>query len=210
MHIETAFLSLPVAAACWSGSAGAGAWAARRAGTIQPKAFLLATAAVFVAQLSVFDVAVPGTGSSAHFCGGLLLALLLGPAGAVLSMASVLGLQVLLLGDGSLHTFGANLLNMGVLPALLVVPVLLRPQFAHAGAWKRRGLITAAGLLSIGLGGVLQGLEALASGHAILLSPAFTGRLLPLHLAAGLAEGLLTVAALEALAWRPARAPQGA
>lgn len=208
MHIETAFLSVPVAAACWSASAAGTAWTLRRSKPIALKPLAIATAAVFVAQLSIFDVAVPGTGSSGHFAGGFLLALLLGPAAALLSMAAVLALQVLLVGDGSWYSLGANLLNMGVLPALLVYPFYYKPLAQGASPWRLRALVLSAGLLSVVGGGVLQGLQALLSASPELSQAAFFGQLLPLHLATGLGEGLLSVLALEALAWAPLRNAQ--
>ncbi len=203
MHIESAFLSLPVAAAAHAVSAGSTAWALRRSEPIAWKPWALATAAVFTAQLSIFDVAVPGTGSSGHFAGGFLLALLLGPAAAVLSMAAVLTFQILLVGDGSWYTLGANLFNMGVLPALLVFPYYYQPLAQGASPWRKRLLVLSAGMLSILGGGVLQGLQALVSGSPALSSTAFFGQLLPLHLVTGLGEGLLSLLALEALALLP-------
>jgi len=50
-------------------------------------------ALVFAAQMINFTI--PGTGSSGHLGGGLLLAVLLGPHAAFLTMASILTIQAL-------------------------------------------------------------------------------------------------------------------
>ncbi|MGJ8654448.1 MAG: energy-coupling factor ABC transporter permease [Opitutaceae bacterium] len=55
-----------------------------------------------------------GFGFSGHLVGAALLAILFGPCLAMLSMATILTLQVALLGDGSFSTLGANFITMGV------------------------------------------------------------------------------------------------
>ena len=68
---------------------------------------------VFAAQMINFSI--PGTGSSGHLVGGILLAALLGPWAALLTLASVLILQCLLFADGGFMALGCNILNMAVL-----------------------------------------------------------------------------------------------
>src|SRR5665213_1009462 len=65
-------------------------------------------AAVFAAQL--FNVQVLPY-SSVHLIGGVLLAWTLGPAVGLLTMSCILALQALLLGDGGLMAWGANVIN---------------------------------------------------------------------------------------------------
>ena len=55
---------------------------------------------------------IPGTGSSGHLCGGLLLAAVVGPYAAFLTMIGVLLIQCLLFADGGLLALGANIWNM--------------------------------------------------------------------------------------------------
>ena len=69
---------------------------------------------VFAAQAINVPVA-PGT--SAHLVGGVLLAWLLGPGLGAWTMALVLAVQAMLLGDGGMAALGANVLNMAILPA---------------------------------------------------------------------------------------------
>ena len=65
---------------------------------------------IFAAQMLNFPVA---GGTSGHFLGGALAAIVLGPWAAILVMTAVVGLQGLLFQDGGLLVMGANILNMG-------------------------------------------------------------------------------------------------
>jgi cobalt/nickel transport system permease protein len=80
---------------------------------------------VFAAQMINFSI--PGTGSSGHLGGGLLLAILLGPQAAYLTIASVLVVQALFFADGGLLALGCNLFNLGFFPAFVAYPLLTRP-----------------------------------------------------------------------------------
>ena len=59
-------------------------------------------------------------GTSGHFLGAALAAILLGPWLACLVLAVVLGVQAFVFADGGITALGANILNMGVIGALLV------------------------------------------------------------------------------------------
>ena len=65
---------------------------------------------VFAAQMINFTI--PGTGSSGHLCGGMLLTAIVGPYAAFLTMIGVLLIQCLLFADGGLMALGANVWNM--------------------------------------------------------------------------------------------------
>ena len=80
---------------------------------------------VFAAQMSNFTI--PGTGSSGHIGGGMLLAAVLGPFPALITISAVLIIQCLLFADGGLLALGCNIFNMGVIPCLLVYPLISRP-----------------------------------------------------------------------------------
>ena len=72
---------------------------------------------VFAAQMLNFPIA---GGTSGHFLGAALAAILLGPWLACLTLAVVLGVQAFVFADGGLTALGANVFNMGVLGALVV------------------------------------------------------------------------------------------
>ena len=67
-------------------------------------------ALVFAGQM--INYTIPGTGSSGHMCGGMLLSALLGPQAGFLSMVVILTIQCLLFGDGGLMALGANIWNL--------------------------------------------------------------------------------------------------
>ena len=71
---------------------------------------------IFAAQMLNFPVA---GGTSGHFLGATLAAVLLGPWIACLVMAVVIATQALAFADGGVTALGANVVNMGVLGALL-------------------------------------------------------------------------------------------
>lgn len=59
----------------------------------------------------MFNVPIPG-GTTAHAVGGTLLAILIGPWAACLSLSVTLFIQAFLFGDGGILAFGANAFNM--------------------------------------------------------------------------------------------------
>lgn len=74
--------------------------------------------AAFSFLLMMFNVPLPG-GTTGHAVGGTLLAILLGPYAACISVTIALLIQALLFGDGGILAFGANCFNMAfVLPFL--------------------------------------------------------------------------------------------
>ncbi len=76
----------------------------------------LGIGAAFSFLMMMFNVPVPG-GTTAHAVGGTLIAILLGPYAACISISTALLLQALLFGDGGILAFGANCFNMAfVLP----------------------------------------------------------------------------------------------
>ena len=74
---------------------------------------------VFAAQMINFTI--PGTGSSGHLCGGMMLTALLGPYAAFLTMIGVLLIQCLLFADGGLLALGCNIWNMAFYGAFSVI-----------------------------------------------------------------------------------------
>ena len=71
------------------------------------------SALVFAGQM--INYTIPGTGSSGHLCGGLLLTSVLGPWAGFLSMIVILTIQCLFFADGGLLALGVLLLRDGPL-----------------------------------------------------------------------------------------------
>ncbi len=77
---------------------------------------LIGIGAAFSFIIMMFNVPLPG-GSTGHAVGGTLLAILLGPWSACISVTTALLIQALMFGDGGVLAFGANCFNMAfVLP----------------------------------------------------------------------------------------------
>lgn len=79
---------------------------------------LLGIGAAFSFLMMMFNIPLPG-GTTGHAVGGTLIAILLGPFSACISVTVALLIQALLFGDGGILAFGANCFNMAfVLPFL--------------------------------------------------------------------------------------------
>ena len=100
MHIPDGFLSAEVAAACAVPAAGAVAYGLRRATREldERRVPLLGVTAAFIFAAQMLNFPVAG-GTSGHFLGAALAAVLLGPWLACLVMAVVLGVQIMLSKD---------------------------------------------------------------------------------------------------------------
>jgi cobalt/nickel transport system permease protein len=150
---------------------------------------------VFAAQMINFTI--PGTGSSGHIGGGVLLAAMLGGFPALLSIAAVLIIQCLFFADGGLLALGSNIFNMGVIPCLIAYPLLFKP-LVKKGITAAR--ITAASIIAVvaalQLGAFAVVLETLFSGITELPFTAFVLLMQPIHLAIGIIEGIVTAAIL--------------
>lgn len=144
---------------------------------------------IFAAQMLNFPIA---GGTSGHFLGGTLAAIVLGPWPGILVMTAVVGVQALLFQDGGLLVMGANIFNMGILTVVvgfglyrLVVSQKrsLRLAFAGIGAW----IATMSAALFTALQLWLSGTSRLE-----IVVPALLG----VHALIGLGEALITMASL--------------
>jgi cobalt/nickel transport system permease protein len=150
---------------------------------------------VFAGQMINFTI--PGTGSSGHIGGGILLAALLGPFPALLTLASVLLIQCLFFADGGLLAYGCNVFNMGVTACLLAYSFVFKP-IAAKGLDNRRIILASVASVVIGLqaGAFCVVLETFFSGVTELPFGAFLLLMQPIHLAIGLVEGIVTAGVL--------------
>lgn len=150
---------------------------------------------VFAAQMINFSI--PGTGSSGHIVGGILLSAVLGPWAALITLASVLVIQCLVFADGGFMALGCNILNMAVCSCLLAYPLIFRPLVRGN---LSTGRIFAASLLAsvvgLELGALAVTAETELSGITALPTGKFLMFMLPIHLLIGIGEGLATAAVL--------------
>lgn len=194
MHMADALLSPVVGAAMWGASAMTGAYCARRldADPDERRVPLMGVLGAFLFAAQMINFSIPGTGSSGHLGGGLLLAILLGPHAAFLVMASVLVVQALFFADGGLLALGANVFNLGFFPAFVGYPLYRLLCGTSPSPVRAASAAVVAAVVSLQLGAFAVVLQTVASGVSALPLPTFLLFMLPIHLAIGVVEGLVT------------------
>ena len=125
MHMADALLSPQVGLSFGAVSAGTIAWCASKVKKTldDHKVPLMGVLGAFVFAAQMINFTIPGTGSSGHIGGGLLLSILLGPYAAFLAIASVLTIQAFFFADGGLLALGCNIFNLGVFPCFVALPL---------------------------------------------------------------------------------------
>ena len=203
MHMADALISPAVGGIMLAASAGTAAYSLNKISRSHDDGDvpLMGVTGAFVFSAQMLNFAIPGTGSSGHLGGGLLLAFILGPHRAFLSMAAVLLIQALFFADGGLLAYGCNLFNLGFVSSFLVYPLFSRPLLRRqtGGGLFPAAFFGAIVYLQIGALGVT--LETTASGMTGLSFPDFALLMQPIHLAIGAVEGLATWA-VASYVWR--------
>ncbi|MGN1015970.1 MAG: energy-coupling factor ABC transporter permease [Faecousia sp.] len=208
MHMADALLSPAVAATMYAATAvtvGASVKTLRKDENLAKLPTMAVTSAlVFAGQM--INYTIPGTGSSGHLCGSMMLSALLGPQAGFLSMVVILTIQSLFFADGGLLALGANCWNMAFYGCfvgyyLLWRPIMRSKLFGKMGtkAAGRAKIILASVLgciVTLQLGAFSVVLETTVSGITELPFRSFVGIMQPIHLAIGLVEGLITSAVL--------------
>ena len=199
MHMADALISPAVGGAMWVATGVVVAYSARkvRNDLDESKIPLMGVAGAFVFAAQMLNFAIPGTGSSGHLGGALMLAILLGPEAAFLVMASILAVQALFFADGGLLALGANIFNLGFFPAFIAYPLIYRKIVGDGLELKRGRIFTGsllAAIVGLGLGAFAVVLETTASGITALPFTTFVLLMQPIHLAIGVVEGLVTAA----------------
>lgn len=146
---------------------------------------------VFAAQMVNFTI--PGTGSSGHLCGSMLLSAILGPYAGFLTMIGILMVQALLFADGGILALGCNIWNMAFY-GCFVGGFLIWEAFVKTKINKKRIMAAAiiGSILSMQLGALSVVLETTVSGVTELPFISFLAVMQPIHLMIGLVEGLIT------------------
>ncbi len=203
MHMADALLSPAVGAAMYGVTAVAVCKAVREIDAEElgeRKLPLMAVSGAFVFAAQMINFTIPGTGSSGHICGGILLAGLLGGGPALLTLASVLLIQCLFFADGGLLALGANIFNMGVIPCMVIYPLVFRPLIRKYGTGKMPLVTILSCIVGLELGALCVVIETLLSGITELPAGVFVGLMLPIHLAIGFVEGVITSAVFACVA----------
>ncbi|MCQ2518966.1 MAG: energy-coupling factor ABC transporter permease [Lachnospiraceae bacterium] len=199
MHMADALVSPAVAATMYvaSGASAGTSVVNLRKEDYSKKIPVMGVMGAFVFATQMINFTIPGTGSSGHLCGGMLLTALLGPYAGFLTMISVLLIQCLLFADGGILALGCNVWNMAFygcfVGAFLVWSPIMKKGFS-------RGKVIAASIIgcvvSLQLGAFSVTLQTLLSGITELPFSVFVATMQPIHLAIGFVEGLITAAVL--------------
>lgn len=211
MHMADALLAPAVAATMYATSLTAASVSVRRlskedgfgedAGAKKLPTMAVMSALVFAGQM--VNYTIPGTGSSGHLCGGMLLTALLGPYAGFLSMIVVLTIQCLFFADGGLMALGANIWNMAFYGCFvgyfLIYRPIMRGKLFRGEKGGKAKIILASVLgcvLTLQLGSLSVVVETSLSGVTDLPFQGFLALMQPIHLAIGLVEGAVTAAVL--------------
>lgn len=201
MHMSDALLSPAVGGAMYAVSAVSIAYAVQKIKKDElgeKNLPMMAVAGAFTFAAQMINFTIPGTGSSGHIGGGILLVGLLGGTPAVVTLTAVLLIQCLFFADGGLLALGANIFNMGVIPCLFVCPLIFRP-ILRKGVTHKRIMIASVVSCVVGLqlGAFCVVLQTLTSGVTELPFHTFVLLMQPIHLAIGFVEGIITAGILN-------------
>jgi len=203
MHMADALISPAVGGAMWAASATMIAYSSKRIKAMVDDriAPLMGVLGAFVFAAQMINFTIPGTGSSGHIGGGMILSILLGPHAAFLTIASVLFVQALFFADGGLLALGCNIFNLGFFPAMVAYPLVYR---TIAGRPTKRRIVIGSVLsavIGLQLGAFCVVVQTSLSHVADLSFTSFVLLMQPIHLAIGFVEGLVT-AAVVLFTWK--------
>lgn len=148
---------------------------------------------IFAAQMINFSI--PGTGSSGHLAGALILAIILGPYAGFLTMASVLIIQALMFADGGLLALGCNIFNLAFYTCFIAYPFIYRPLTRKTKSFFR--ILTSsllASIIGIQMSAFSVVIQTLLSGKTELPFGRFLLLMQPIHFAIAIVEGIVTAA----------------
>lgn len=199
MHMADALVSPAVAGTMYAASAAAAAYSIKKVklDDLDKKVPMMGVMGAFVFATQMINFTIPGTGSSGHLCGGMLLSAVLGPYAGFLTMIAILAIQCLIFADGGLLALGCNVWNMAFYGCFIGGFLIWQGM---TGRKMTKKTITAASVVGcmagLQLGALSVTLETLLSGITELPFTVFISLMQPIHLAIGLVEGLITAAVL--------------
>lgn len=199
MHMADALLSPTVGVGFLAASGGVMAYSAKRIKEEgdESKIPLMGVLGAFVFAAQMINFTIPGTGSSGHIGGGMLLAMLLGPYAAFVTMTSVLIVQALIFADGGILALGTNIWNLGFYPCLLgwwIYRIVVGKNPTHS----RLSLASMLGILvALEMGALSVAIETVLSGKSELPLGEFSILMLGIHLPIAIVEGFVTLSVVN-------------
>ena len=154
------------------------------------------TAMVFAFQMLNFPIAA---GTSGHFLGFILMAILISPSAAFFMISVILIIQAFIFGDGGILALGANIFNMGIVTLFgYIIYWVIRKKLLRMrenNSFQDKGLILgtfAGAYLSVLAASVVCGIE-IGLSTAFPYPIGFTiPAMLGYHALIALGEGLIT------------------
>ena len=200
MHMADALISPAVGGIMWGASASLIGYSCKKLkdNLDDRRIPLMGVLGAFVFAAQMINFTIPGTGSSGHLGGGMILAILLGPHAAFLTLASVLTVQALFFADGGLLALGCNIFNLGFFACFIAYPLIFRkmcPANSTVNRLYAASIVSAVVGLQLGAFSVV--LETLFSQISALGISSFLLLMQPIHLAIGLVEGAATAAVVQ-------------
>ncbi len=200
MHMADALVAPAVAGTMYVCSAAAAGYSMKKVKEINEikKIPVMGVMGAFVFAAQMINFTIPGTGSSGHLCGGMLISAVLGPYAGFITMIGVLLIQCLLFADGGLLAFGCNVWNMAFY-GCFIGALLIWKRIMRDGMNKKKIVVASVlgCVLTLQLGAFSVVLETTASKITELPFTAFLAVMQPIHLAIGLMEGVITALVLS-------------
>ena len=161
MHIPDGYLSPQTNAVLGLASALVAAAAVKKTShSLKAKLVpLISLGAAFSFTLMMFNIPIPD-GTTAHATGGALLAILLGPWSAMISLSVALAIQAFFFGDGGILALGANIFNIGIVLPFVSYGVYRLLSGDEKASIKRRTIAAGiAGFIGINAAALLTGFQ---------------------------------------------------
>lgn len=199
MHMADALVVPAVAGTMYVCSAAAATYSVKKVRLeSEPKKIpVMGVMGAFVFAAQMINFTIPGTGSSGHLCGGMLLSALLGPYAGFITMIGVLLIQCLLFADGGILALGCNIWNMAFYGCFIGALLIWKPMMSKGMSKVKIIVASIVGcMVTLELGAFSVTLETAISGITELPFGTFVATMQPIHLAIGFVEGLITAAVL--------------
>lgn len=147
---------------------------------------VMAIMGAFIFAFQMINFTIPGTGSSGHIGGGLLLSIILGPYAGFITLGVVLFIQAFFFADGGILALGCNLINMGFFTCFIAYPLVFKGS--------KRIILSSilAAVVGLQLGSLGVVFETLISGRTDLPLKEFLGLMQGIHLLIAIIEGVIT------------------
>lgn len=197
MHMADALISPTVGVTFWALSVGGITYSAKKLKDKMDEKLipLMGVLGAFVFAAQMINFTIPGTGSSGHLGGGLLMSILIGPYAAFIVMASILTIQSLFFADGGLLALGCNIWNLGFYTCFIAYPLIYKPLTKNGKNIFLASLVAA--IIGLQLGAFSVVMQTVFSGISELPFNTFVILMQPIHLAIGAVEGVVTAAIIN-------------